>query len=107
MIDARPFHFKHFSLFHHRSTMKVGTDAVLLGRWVEVSPTDAVLDIGTGCGIMPLMLAQKVRGKSMPLSWMLLRQMRLKSIFWLRNGATNCVCISWMCEILQQMKNTI
>ena len=59
MIDARPFHFKHFSLFHHRSTMKVGTDAVLLGRWVEVSPTDAVLDIGTGCGIMPLMLAQK------------------------------------------------
>ena len=63
MIDARPFHFKHFSLFHHRSTMKVGTDAVLLGRWVEVSPTDAVLDIGTGCGIMPLMLAQKGAGK--------------------------------------------
>ena len=59
MIDARPFHFKHFSLFHHRSTMKVGTDAVLLGRWVEVKPTDVVLDIGTGCGIMPLMLAQK------------------------------------------------
>lgn len=63
MIDARPFHFKHFSLFHHRSTMKVGTDAVLLGRWVEVNPTDAVLDIGTGCGIMPLMLAQKGVGK--------------------------------------------
>ena len=59
MIDARPFHFKHFSLFHHRSTMKVGTDAVLLGRWVEVKPDDCVLDIGTGCGIMPLMLAQK------------------------------------------------
>lgn len=63
MMDARPFHFKHFSLFHHRSTMKVGTDAVLLGRWVEVSPTDVVLDIGTGCGIMPLMLAQKGAGK--------------------------------------------
>ncbi len=39
--------------------MKVGTDAVLLGRWVEVWPTDVVLDIGTGCGILPLMLAQK------------------------------------------------
>lgn len=63
MIDARPFHFKHFSLFHHRSTMKVGTDAVLLGRWVEVNPADYVLDIGTGCGIMPLMLAQKGAGK--------------------------------------------
>ena len=59
MTDARPFHFKHFSLFHHRSTMKVGTDAILLGRWVEVRPTDVVLDIGTGCGLLPLMLAQK------------------------------------------------
>ena len=59
MTDARPFHFKHFSLYHHRSTMKVGTDAILLGRWVEVKPTDAVLDIGTGCGLLPLMLSQK------------------------------------------------
>ena len=59
MIDARPFHFKHFSLYHHRSTMKVGTDAILLGRWTEVKPTDTVLDIGTGCGLLPLMLSQK------------------------------------------------
>lgn len=59
MTDARPFHFKHFSLYHHRSTMKVGTDAILLGRWVEVRPTDEVLDIGTGCGLLPLMLSQK------------------------------------------------
>ena len=59
MIDARPFHFKHFSLYHHRSTMKVGTDAILLGRWTEVKPTDVVLDIGTGCGLLPLMLSQK------------------------------------------------
>ena len=55
----RRFHFKHFSLYHEASTMKVGTDAVLLGAWVEVKPTDWVLDIGTGCGILPLMLAQK------------------------------------------------
>ena len=59
MTDVRPFHFKHFSLFHHRSTMKVGTDAILLGRWVEVKPSDVVLDIGTGCGLLPLMLSQK------------------------------------------------
>ena len=59
MTDARPFHFKRFSLYHHRSTMKVGTDAILLGRWVEVRPTDVVLDIGTGCGLLPLMLMQK------------------------------------------------
>ena len=59
MTDARPFHFKHFSLYHHRSTMKVGTDAILLGRWTEVKPTDVVLDVGTGCGLLPLMLSQK------------------------------------------------
>ena len=39
--------------------MKVGTDAVMLGAWVKVNPSDVVLDIGTGCGILPLMLAQK------------------------------------------------
>ena len=59
MTDARPFHFKHFSLYHHRSTMKVGTDAILLGRWTEVKPLDVVLDVGTGCGLLPLMLSQK------------------------------------------------
>ena len=59
MTDARPYHFKHFSLYHHRSTMKVGTDAILLGRWTEVKPMDTVPDIGTGCGLLPLMLSQK------------------------------------------------
>lgn len=55
----RRFHFKHFSMYHDRSTMKVGTDAVMLGAWAEVRPDDWVLDIGTGCGIIALMLAQK------------------------------------------------
>lgn len=58
-MDCRPFFFKKFGLFHHRSTMKIGTDAIILGRWVEVSENDNVLDIGTGCGLLPLMLAQK------------------------------------------------
>lgn len=58
-MDCRPFFFKKFALFHHRSTMKIGTDAILLARWVVVSANDDVLDIGTGCGLIPLMLAQK------------------------------------------------
>ena len=58
-MDQRPFFFKRFALFHHRSTMKIGTDAILLARWTEVFENDDVLDIGTGCGLIPLMLAQK------------------------------------------------
>jgi tRNA1Val (adenine37-N6)-methyltransferase len=39
--------------------MKVGTDAVLLGSWVNPSHAKHILDIGTGTGIIALMLAQR------------------------------------------------
>jgi tRNA1Val (adenine37-N6)-methyltransferase len=39
--------------------MKVGTDGVLLGAWVQVGQSTAVLDIGTGTGLIALMCAQK------------------------------------------------
>lgn len=40
--------------------MKVGTDGVLLGAWVSLRPTDLrLLDIGTGTGLIALMLAQR------------------------------------------------
>ncbi len=57
--DTRPFHFQQFSLYHHRSTMKVGTDAVLLAVSTDLDGVAEVLDIGTGCGIIPLLLAAR------------------------------------------------
>jgi tRNA1Val (adenine37-N6)-methyltransferase len=39
--------------------MKVGTDAVLLGAWVNVDRVETILDIGTGSGVIALMLAQR------------------------------------------------
>ena len=58
-MDCRPFFFKKFGMFHHRSTMRIGTDAVMFAQWVELKPDDYVLDIGTGSGLIPLILAQK------------------------------------------------
>lgn len=57
--DTRTFHFKQFSLYHHRSTMKTGTDAILLGVWSDVSNVNEVLDIGSGSGIISLFIAAR------------------------------------------------
>ncbi len=44
--------------------MKIGTDSVLLGSFVTVSPTATnILDIGTGTGLLALMLAQKSKAQ--------------------------------------------
>ena len=39
--------------------MKVGTDSLMLGSWVKVKGANKILDIGTGCGLLAIMLAQK------------------------------------------------
>jgi len=54
-----PFQFRQFSLADRKSSMLTGTDAILLGAWTQPGEAMAVLDAGTGCGIIALMLAQK------------------------------------------------
>lgn len=55
----QPFRFKQFNLHHSNSAMKVGTDGVLLGAWTTLGRGMKVLDIGTGTGLISLMLAQR------------------------------------------------
>lgn len=53
------FQFKQFRIVQERSAMKVGMDGVLLGAWADASGAESILDIGTGTGLIALMLAQK------------------------------------------------
>lgn len=54
-----PFKFKQFNVSHSKSTIPVGTDAVLLGAWVEVGGVKKALDVGTGTGVIALCLTQR------------------------------------------------
>jgi len=57
---SKPFHFKEFTIKQDKTAMKVGTDGVLLGAWVELDePINSALDIGTGTGLIALQIAQR------------------------------------------------
>jgi tRNA1Val (adenine37-N6)-methyltransferase len=53
------FKFKQFDCAHELSSMRIGVDAVLLGAWAGDNHAHNILDVGTGCGVIALMLAQR------------------------------------------------
>ena len=57
------FQFKQFSINDSNCPMKIGTDGCLLGAWADVDGTTSILDIGTGSGVIALMLAQRSKAQ--------------------------------------------
>jgi tRNA1Val (adenine37-N6)-methyltransferase len=55
----RMFHLKRFTIHQDKATLKVGTDGVILGAWADVAGVKRVLDVGTGTGLLALMVAQR------------------------------------------------
>jgi len=53
------FKFKQFTIYQDKCAMKVGTDGVLIGAWATCENAEKVLDIGTGTGLITLMIAQR------------------------------------------------
>lgn len=61
----QPFEFKQFKVAHDICAQKVGTDGVLLGAWTPIADNAKhILDIGTGSGLIALMLAQRSSSNS-------------------------------------------
>ena len=60
-MSSSSFEFKQFIIKQDKCAMKVGTDAVLLGSWATANGSRFILDIGTGTGIIAMMLAQKTK----------------------------------------------
>ena len=62
-MKAKPFYFKQFTVHQDQSALKVGTDGVLLGAWTNCNHATSILDIGSGTGVVSLMLAQRCTAK--------------------------------------------
>ena len=53
------FYLKKFAVAQDECAMKVGTDSTILGAWANAEKADRILDIGSGTGVLALMMAQK------------------------------------------------
>lgn len=59
IVREETFRFKKFGIDDRRCAMKVGTDGVILGAWVDCHSVKRAIDVGAGSGLISLILAQR------------------------------------------------
>lgn len=59
IFKMKPFRFQQFDIYQSSDVFRVGTDAVLLGTLSNIINAKQILEVGTGTGIISLMLAQR------------------------------------------------
>ena len=57
--NYKPFKFKEFTIHQNNAAMKIGTDGILLGAWADLSDKKKGIDIGSGTGVISIMLCQR------------------------------------------------
>ena len=57
--NYKPFKFKEFIIHQNNAAMKIGTDGILLGAWADLSDKKKGIDIGSGTGVISIMLCQR------------------------------------------------
>ncbi len=57
--DLKPFKCKQFDVWQNDQVFKVGTDGVLLGAWADIEGVKKILEVGTGTGLISMMLSQR------------------------------------------------
>ena len=57
------FSFKQFIIHQDQTAMKVTTDACIFGAYTAIDETKKILDIGTGTGLVAMMLAQRTKAQ--------------------------------------------
>ncbi len=55
------FRFKQFTIIQDKTAMKLSTDSVLIGAWANADNPQNILEIGTGTGVVAIMLAQRFK----------------------------------------------
>jgi tRNA1Val (adenine37-N6)-methyltransferase len=58
-INLSVFRFQQFTIVQSKNPLKVGTDSMLLGSFIDPTPSETALDIGAGTGVLTLMVLQK------------------------------------------------